>query len=115
QAEDGIRYFHVTGVQTCALPILAGRNYASDVSTLSLSYRISGPTTVAPNLKRACLVRSIGANTGGTQQTHHVAYLSLAANAAYTLTPVWRISSGNSATATFDTALDNSITVEPLM
>src|SRR5436309_10689663 len=23
QAEDGIRYFHVTGVQTCALPILA--------------------------------------------------------------------------------------------
>src|SRR5690606_40278803 len=22
QAEDGIRYFHVTGVQTCALPIL---------------------------------------------------------------------------------------------
>src|SRR5690606_39305658 len=29
QAEDGIRYFHVTGVQTCALPIsgyLAGPN-----------------------------------------------------------------------------------------
>src|SRR5690606_1378617 len=24
QAEDGIRYFHVTGVQTCALPILLG-------------------------------------------------------------------------------------------
>src|SRR5690606_40318182 len=24
QAEDGIRVFHVTGVQTCALPILAG-------------------------------------------------------------------------------------------
>src|SRR5690606_40483387 len=24
QAEDGIRYFHVTGVQTCALPIYAG-------------------------------------------------------------------------------------------
>src|SRR6266700_2814427 len=24
QAEDGIRYFHVTGVQTCALPISAG-------------------------------------------------------------------------------------------
>src|SRR5690606_40784235 len=23
QAEDGIRYFHVTGVQTCALPIFA--------------------------------------------------------------------------------------------
>src|SRR5690606_39886226 len=26
QAEDGIRDFHVTGVQTCALPILAKRN-----------------------------------------------------------------------------------------
>src|SRR5690606_39404134 len=25
QAEDGIRYFHVTGVQTCALPIFSGR------------------------------------------------------------------------------------------
>src|SRR5690606_20357101 len=24
QAEDGIRYFHVTGVQTCALPICFG-------------------------------------------------------------------------------------------
>src|SRR6266511_2194633 len=24
QAEDGIRYFHVTGVQTCALPISLG-------------------------------------------------------------------------------------------
>src|SRR5690606_41122316 len=26
QAEDGIRDFHVTGVQTCALPIFAGTN-----------------------------------------------------------------------------------------
>src|SRR5690606_40488685 len=26
QAEDGIRYFHVTGVQTCALPISGGTN-----------------------------------------------------------------------------------------
>src|SRR5690606_40894422 len=25
QAEDGIRDFHVTGVQTCALPILSGK------------------------------------------------------------------------------------------
>src|SRR5690606_40579602 len=25
QAEDGIRDFHVTGVQTCALPILVGK------------------------------------------------------------------------------------------
>src|SRR5690606_40446278 len=29
QAEDGIRDFHVTGVQTCALPILAIAFFAS--------------------------------------------------------------------------------------
>src|SRR5690606_15095616 len=29
QAEDGIRYFHVTGVQTCALPI----SYSDDLGT----------------------------------------------------------------------------------
>src|SRR5690606_40257386 len=28
QAEDGIRDFHVTGVQTCALPIFAGLVFA---------------------------------------------------------------------------------------
>src|SRR5690606_40627802 len=28
QAEDGIRDFHVTGVQTCALPILFGQPHA---------------------------------------------------------------------------------------
>src|SRR5690606_40372392 len=30
QAEDGIRDFHVTGVQTCALPILYSRNRITD-------------------------------------------------------------------------------------
>src|SRR5690606_10911038 len=30
QAEDGIRDFHVTGVQTCALPIYEGIRYAHD-------------------------------------------------------------------------------------
>src|SRR5690606_40117712 len=29
-AEDGIRDFHVTGVQTCALPILVGRTLVAD-------------------------------------------------------------------------------------
>src|SRR5690606_40116525 len=31
QAEDGIRDFHVTGVQTCALPILVGHSAGSIV------------------------------------------------------------------------------------
>src|SRR5436309_8919158 len=30
QAEDGIRDFHVTGVQTCALPIFANAEVESD-------------------------------------------------------------------------------------
>src|SRR5690606_40047430 len=32
QAEDGIRDFHVTGVQTCALPICFHRNQAHAVA-----------------------------------------------------------------------------------
>src|SRR5690606_41942342 len=31
QAEDGIRDFHVTGVQTCALPIYVGIGFASKI------------------------------------------------------------------------------------
>src|SRR5690606_40992237 len=31
QAEDGIRDFHVTEVQTCALPILTGERYLADL------------------------------------------------------------------------------------
>src|SRR5207253_4123712 len=31
QAEDGIRYGHVTGVQTCALPILRCDSFSSDL------------------------------------------------------------------------------------
>src|SRR5690606_39714481 len=34
-AEDGIRYFHVTGVQTCALPIFVDTVLASRISQLS--------------------------------------------------------------------------------
>src|SRR5690606_41017454 len=34
QAEDGIRYFHVTGVQTCALPIFKLRSLS--ICTLAL-------------------------------------------------------------------------------
>src|SRR5690606_39829322 len=38
QAEDGIRDFHVTGVQTCALPISAGRRCAATKRSVSASY-----------------------------------------------------------------------------
>src|SRR5207302_6582105 len=57
QAEDGIRDFHVTGVQTCALPICCARdamnNNASARGVMSDAgsrrmRRISSPTAVPP-------------------------------------------------------------------
>src|SRR5690606_40588130 len=35
QAEDGIRYFHVTGVQTCALPIYLIQNLYNVIANTS--------------------------------------------------------------------------------
>ena len=35
QAEDGIRDWSVTGVQTCALPICSQKNFQSKISTKS--------------------------------------------------------------------------------
>src|SRR5690606_39837960 len=47
QAEDGIRDFHVTGVQTCALPILNGRQL--DVSAYTEDEGIALPDLAADN------------------------------------------------------------------
>src|SRR5690606_7426591 len=47
QAEDGIRDFHVTGVQTCALPILFGSLEADDQARLLDEV----PATVAARLQ----------------------------------------------------------------
>src|SRR5690606_40267619 len=49
QAEDGIRDFHVTGVQTCALPILAEKaiNFNSKEDFLASDF---GGMTVADKL-----------------------------------------------------------------
>src|SRR5690606_39395693 len=38
QAEDGIRDFHVTGVQTCALPILSHSENAPIWNSIGLSW-----------------------------------------------------------------------------
>src|SRR5690606_40395887 len=47
QAEDGIRDFHVTGVQTCALPILrADSRYNRDVAFLTANYANSADVFV---------------------------------------------------------------------
>src|SRR5207302_8018581 len=45
QAEDGIRYFHVTGVQTCALPI-------SSVSAKKAGVDDDGPDLFRPFSQR---------------------------------------------------------------
>src|SRR6266511_5604387 len=67
QAEDGIRDFHVTGVQTCALPICQGRHRqpppreggsAPCWQTRSTTSSASTPTkTAIPSLWSARLVR----------------------------------------------------------
>src|SRR5690606_40126487 len=41
QAEDGIRDFHVTGVQTCALPILKTCIHPSQISIVNAGYIVS--------------------------------------------------------------------------
>src|SRR5271165_7057447 len=53
QAEDGIRDFHVTGVQTCALPICAGgmvnrgflRAYPERTAEIAATVQIAAPNT----------------------------------------------------------------------
>src|SRR5207253_5573924 len=41
QAEDGIRDGHVTGVQTCALPISKGRPPSTSAAVSSVSQRVA--------------------------------------------------------------------------
>src|SRR2546426_3593729 len=50
QAEDGIRDYKVTGVQTCALPIL--RADPNTVTALYTSERVSTPSTNSPMIRK---------------------------------------------------------------
>src|SRR5207302_3077034 len=52
QAEDGIRDFHVTGVQTCALPIWIKKNYPAlaEAAIEAASPQIRNMATLAGNL-----------------------------------------------------------------
>src|SRR5690606_41190045 len=52
QAEDGIRDFHVTGVQTCALPICAARWHCR--KRPSCRWTISTACTTASRLSGRC-------------------------------------------------------------
>src|SRR5690606_39618762 len=48
QAEDGIRDFHVTGVQTCALPIfeVSGADLSADFHGRPLADAVLAPTRI---------------------------------------------------------------------
>src|SRR5690606_40443 len=48
QAEDGIRVFHVTGVQTCALPIFSRRLALGRISAMRFSGGTPDRLIVAP-------------------------------------------------------------------
>src|SRR5690606_41117869 len=72
QAEDGIPDFHVTGVQTCALPILTGRPPISISLTISALAMVDLPdpdspvkNTVKPCFARGGEVRRSSATTSG--------------------------------------------------
>src|SRR5690606_40989454 len=61
QAEDGIRDFHVTGVQTCALPILRpDRRQALAMRWLSSYSRARGEKTMVERLAAELMEASQG-------------------------------------------------------
>src|SRR5690606_39436962 len=72
QAEDGIRDFHVTGVQTCALPICGGWRGAAEPVAVIARRRLSagGLCTDRPGAAGAGLQASAGPAdaTGGAAQ-----------------------------------------------
>src|SRR5690606_40705547 len=66
QAEDGIRDFHVTGVQTCALPI-----YPLSLSRCEPSQR-PGTATAAATASSACArAYSAGVKVGAGRCAYH--------------------------------------------
>src|SRR5256885_6105617 len=52
QAEDGIRDYKVTGVQTCALPI-STRSPAPPLTTSSMATRMAAPRVARPGRRAA--------------------------------------------------------------
>src|SRR3989454_4051267 len=61
QAEDGIRDYKVTGVQTCALPILSGRNEEHAIERQQLEHLVGEQqVTVVNGVERAAEDRDPG-------------------------------------------------------
>src|SRR5690606_16218551 len=64
QAEDGIRDFHVTGVQTCALPIFS-RDASGVTATLASGETIQARLLVAADGRGSPVRRAAGIKTVG--------------------------------------------------
>src|SRR5690606_40849645 len=78
QAEDGIRDFHVTGVQTCALPIFQGLGHAFAGGGGGGRSRRSGGLGAARVLDRRValrLLKFVGQHQSRHQKQAHVADL----------------------------------------
>src|SRR5690348_7745616 len=90
QAEDGIRDGRVTGVQTCALPICAGRDGSALVTVLVLVER-DGTEPADASLRALTLARSLGDTSVGTVVFAEVADVPADALAGYGATDVYVI------------------------
>src|SRR5690606_39798431 len=70
QAEDGIRDFHVTGVQTCALPILG----LGAVCTVWVLYLFGSSARSALTVAR---VHEVGSESGGYLVSYVLPFLTV--------------------------------------
>src|SRR5690606_41164623 len=75
QAEDGIRDFHVTGVQTCALPIYRALDLAKVASLMRLPVLVDGRNVFQLEVARAAgfTYLSIGRPDVYVETTHRPA------------------------------------------
>src|SRR2546429_8078678 len=77
QAEDGIRDVAVTGVQTCALPILLSKNCSASVTGRSTTSpmllpwsstdRLSGRSRLPPHVGHGCSIMRSEERRGGEE------------------------------------------------
>src|SRR5690606_40283915 len=75
QAEDGIRDFHVTGVQTCALPILIYTNPGASAPFPSARDPQYRPAAMSDQHKAKVVV--VGAGPAGSATALHLAQLGV--------------------------------------
>src|SRR5690606_39909078 len=76
QAEDGIRDFHVTGVQTCALPILTKAKFSrQDLRTSSLRKMLCALQFVLLLTGAASLGQTLSFSASGARSEEHTSEL----------------------------------------